>query len=108
MPSEFDGSFTDFLESTPGGRFTDWLAACAEPYWSDACSHPFTVAIGDGTMPEEAYARYLIEDYTFVTDLASTRRRACMPSLRGMVLPDLGPARSGKTAPGRVLSRRVD
>ncbi|UES55141.1 transcriptional regulator [Roseibium aggregatum] len=72
MPSEFDGSFTDFLESTPDGRFTDWLAACAEPYWSDACSHPFTVAIGDGTMPEEAYARYLIEDYTFVTDLAST------------------------------------
>ena len=72
MPSEFDGSFTDFLDRSPDGSFTDWLAARAEPYWSDATSHAFTVAIGDGTMPEAAYVRYLIEDYTFVTDLAST------------------------------------
>lgn len=72
MSNPFDGSFQDALATDPGARFTDWLAARAEPHWSEACAHPFTVAIGDGTMPREAYARYLIEDYTFITDLAST------------------------------------
>jgi thiaminase/transcriptional activator TenA len=72
MPSPIDGSFSDFCAHTPGARFSDWLAARAEPFWSQASGHAFTRAIGDGTMPAEAYARYLIEDYTFVTDLAST------------------------------------
>ncbi|WP_428647125.1 TenA family protein [Roseibium sp.] len=72
MSSAFDGSFSDFIAQTPAARFTDWLAARAEPYWSEATGHAFTRAIGDGSMPVEAYARYLIEDYTFVTDLAST------------------------------------
>ncbi|WP_269585225.1 TenA family protein [Roseibium sp. Sym1] len=72
MTTQFDGSFRDFLAADPGARFTDWLAARAEPYWSDAANHVFTQAIGDGSVPEEAYARYLIEDYTFITDLAST------------------------------------
>lgn len=72
MADFFDGSFQGFLERDPGARFTDWLAARAEPYWSSATEHPFTRAIGDGTMPDAAYARYLIEDYTFITDLAST------------------------------------
>jgi thiaminase/transcriptional activator TenA len=71
MPTPFDGSFQDFLYSQPDARFTDWLTARAEPYWSKATRHPFTEAIGDGSMPPEAYARYLIEDYTFITDLAS-------------------------------------
>jgi thiaminase (transcriptional activator TenA) len=71
MPTPFDGSFQDFLSSKPDARFTDWLAARAEPYWSQATCHPFTEAIGNGSMPNEAYARYLIEDYTFITDLAS-------------------------------------
>jgi len=72
MSKTFDGSFQDFVTTAPGVRFTDWLAARAEPHWSIACAHDFTVAIGDGSMPPEAYARYLIEDYTFITDLAST------------------------------------
>lgn len=72
MSDPFDGPFGDYLASHPGARFSDWLAARAQPHWSLACTHPFTVAIGDGDMPREAYARYLIEDYTFITDLAST------------------------------------
>jgi len=72
MSKQYDGSFQDYLAAEPKARFTDWLAARAEPHWSLACAHEFTVAIGDGTMPPDAYARYLIEDYTFVTDLAST------------------------------------
>lgn len=72
MPEAFSGSFQDFLTAFPKARFTDWLAARAEPHWSAATGHAFTKAIGDGTMPNEAYIRYLIEDYTFITDLAST------------------------------------
>lgn len=72
MSDTFNGSFQDFQTIRPEARFTDWLAARAEPFWTSACTHPFTAALGNGTMPEAAYARYLIEDYTFVTDLAST------------------------------------
>ncbi len=72
MSVSFSGSFQAFQAANPGARFTDWLAAKAEPHWSNATSHPFTEAIGSGTMPEDAYRRYLIEDYTFITDLAST------------------------------------
>lgn len=72
MSKQFDGSFQDYLAAEPTARFTDWLATRAEPHWSMACAHPFTVSIGEGTMPPEAYARYLVEDYTFITDLAST------------------------------------
>ncbi|MTH97857.1 TenA family protein [Roseibium sp. RKSG952] len=72
MTIRFTGSFKDYQAHNPDARFTNWLAAKGEPYWTQATSHPFTQAIGDGTMPSEAYTRYLIEDYTFVTDLAST------------------------------------
>ncbi|MBO9427228.1 TenA family protein [Labrenzia sp. R4_1] len=72
MPEAFSGSFQEFLTTTPDARFTDWLTARAEPHWSAATGHAFTKAIGDGTTPDDAYARYLIEDYTFITDLAST------------------------------------
>ncbi|WP_420413246.1 TenA family protein [Roseibium sp.] len=71
MPEAFSGSFQDFQAVTPNARFSDWLAARAEPHWSEATDHAFTHAIGDGSVPDEAYVRYLIEDYTFITDLAS-------------------------------------
>ncbi|WP_434055002.1 MAG: TenA family protein [Roseibium sp.] len=72
MPAPFTRSFDDYRASVSGARFTNWLALRAEPFWSEATDHVFTHAIGDGSMPDEAYVRYLIEDYTFITDLAST------------------------------------
>jgi len=64
-------SYSAYQSENSNARFTDWLAASGEPYWTAACTHPFTVAIGDDTMAEEAYARYLVQDYVFITDLAS-------------------------------------
>ncbi|NBN65898.1 TenA family protein [Pannonibacter tanglangensis] len=64
-------TFAGFAAAHPDARFSDWLVAQADDRWDRACGHPFTVAIGDGSMPEAAYVRYLIEDYTFITDLAS-------------------------------------
>ncbi|MGY4752247.1 TenA family protein [Pannonibacter sp. Q-1] len=52
-------------------RFSDQLVQAAGADWTAATEHPFTHAIGSGTMPRDAYVRYLIEDYTFITDLAS-------------------------------------
>ena len=72
MDTSYIGSYRDFSVSTEDARFTCWLAARAEPHWTSAANHPFTHAIGDGSMPDEAYVRYLVEDYTFITDLAST------------------------------------
>lgn len=72
MNMPYSGTFEGFSASNSNARFTDWLAARSEPHWTSATDHAFTRAIGDGSMPDEAYIRYLIEDYTFITDLAST------------------------------------
>ncbi|WP_255194052.1 TenA family protein [Natronobeatus ordinarius] len=53
-------------------RFTDWLRERAEPAWTDAVTHPFARQLGDGTLPEDAYAAYLVQDYAFVDELVGT------------------------------------
>lgn len=65
-------SFQGYAAELPSARFSDWLVSRAGPSWAAATDHPFTKAIGDDAMPRQAYVRYLIEDYTFITDLAST------------------------------------
>ncbi|MFM2041695.1 MAG: hypothetical protein RLY86_271 [Pseudomonadota bacterium] len=39
--------------------------------WDQAVTHPFTVELGDGTLPDAVLARYLIQDYQFVSTLVS-------------------------------------
>lgn len=53
-------------------RFTGWLRERAEPEWTTAVEHPFTRELGAGTLPEEAYAEYLVQDYAFVDELVGT------------------------------------
>lgn len=65
-------SFQDHRLQAPSARFSDWLVSCTGSSWAAATEHAFTRAIGDDAMPDAAYVRYLIEDYTFITDLAST------------------------------------
>ncbi|MFP8951724.1 TenA family protein [Natrialbaceae archaeon A-arb3/5] len=50
-------------------RFTDWLRERSEPAWTEAVKHPFTQELGAGTLSEDAYAEYLVQDYAFVNDL---------------------------------------
>lgn len=71
MTSTVFPSFEEFAAQSGSPRFSDWLRHCGGKDWENGCNHPFTRAIGDGTMPSDAYIRYLIEDYTFITDLAS-------------------------------------
>lgn len=53
-------------------RFTDWLRERAEPTWTHAVEHPFTQELGAGTLSEDAFAEYLIQDYAFVDELVGT------------------------------------
>lgn len=55
--------------SESGPRFTDWLRDRAQPNWTAAVEHPFTRELGAGTLPEAAYAEYLVQDYAFVDEL---------------------------------------
>ena len=62
--------FTDFAESDET-RLTEWLRARSEPAWTEATTHPFTRELADGSLDPDAYADYLVQDYTFVDTLVS-------------------------------------
>jgi thiaminase/transcriptional activator TenA len=48
-----------------GATFTAWRAEAAEP-WHAFTNHPFVEGLKDGTLPREAYLRYLVQDYVFL------------------------------------------
>jgi thiaminase/transcriptional activator TenA len=52
-------------------QFTDWLRDRSEPHWSAATDHPFTRDLGDGTLDEDVFVHYLLQDYAFVETLVS-------------------------------------
>ena len=39
--------------------------------WEAMVAHPFVVELGDGTLPQEVFRRYFLQDYLFVRDLVS-------------------------------------
>lgn len=51
-------------------RFTDWLRERAEPDWTAATEHRFVREVGDDTVDERVFRRYLVQDYAFVGTLA--------------------------------------
>ena len=59
-------------EYAPGeGRFTGWLRERSEPTWTEATTHRFTRELGDDALDDDAFARYLVQDYAFVETLVS-------------------------------------
>jgi thiaminase/transcriptional activator TenA len=52
-------------------RFSDWLRARSEPDWTAATEHEFTERLGDGTLGDDAFAGYLVQDIRFVEALTS-------------------------------------
>jgi thiaminase/transcriptional activator TenA len=63
--------YPDWAAAMPEGRFTDWLKERAEPAWSAACGHRFTVEIADGSLEAAVFRRYLVQDYAFIETLAT-------------------------------------
>lgn len=51
--------------------FAETLRRDNAALWERAAGHPFTVALGDGTLPDAAMRRYLVQDYQFIFTLTS-------------------------------------
>lgn len=68
--------FETYATAAEGGaecaRFTDWLRARAEPQWSAAIEGRFTEQLIKGTIADDVYSRYLLQDYVFVETLVGT------------------------------------
>lgn len=65
-------TYEAYAETRTDPRFTDWLRARAEPAWTDAVEHSFVEELGAGTLDEDAFADYLVQDYAFVGELVGT------------------------------------
>ncbi|WP_082735778.1 TenA family protein [Polycladidibacter stylochi] len=64
-------SYLNYKALNPDAAFTDWLVACCASSWEEATRHPFTCALGDGTLDCEDYKSYLLQDFAFIQDLAT-------------------------------------
>jgi thiaminase/transcriptional activator TenA len=51
-------------------HFSDWLRARSEPAWTAATEHRFVEEMAAGTIDDDVFRRYLVQDYAFVTTLA--------------------------------------
>ena len=54
-----------------GMALTGRLRARHHDLWQRVVAHPFVEEMGDGTLPEEKFRAYFIQDYVFVRDLVS-------------------------------------
>ena len=50
--------------------FFDRLKAAAAEDWQRYTEHPFTTAMGDGSLGEAQFRRYLVQDYLFLIEFA--------------------------------------
>ena len=70
-----------------GRCFALWRVDCEEP-WRAYTRHAFIEGLKDGTLPREAFLRYLVQDYRFLLHfsrawaLGVSRCRACFTPLR--------------------------
>lgn len=51
-------------------KFTDRLFAAAEPIWLAQLEHPFVRGLGDGTLEEERFKRWVLQDYRYLEEFA--------------------------------------
>ncbi|MFQ5888643.1 MAG: thiaminase II [Gemmatimonadota bacterium] len=50
--------------------FTDQLLKAARPIWEAQLRHPFVVGIGDGTLDEGLFGRWVRQDYLYLKEFA--------------------------------------
>jgi thiaminase/transcriptional activator TenA len=62
-----DADFTD----ADTDRFSEWLRERSEPAWTDATDHRFVRELGDDTLDDDVFRRFLVQDYAFVNAGAS-------------------------------------
>ncbi|MGM0605761.1 MAG: TenA family protein [Halobacteriota archaeon] len=69
--SDVPDRYEAYVEAADDPRFTEWLRLRSEPEWSAAVEHPWTNALGANALSEEAFRRYLLQDYAFLGSLVS-------------------------------------
>lgn len=72
VPADFETYATAAEAGAEEARFTDWLRARAEPQWTAAIKGRFTEQLIKGTVADDVYRRYLLQDYVFVETLVGT------------------------------------
>src|SRR5262249_51366997 len=50
--------------------FSEHLRQLAKPIWDAQLTHPFVVALGNGTLPGHKFKYYILQDAKFLGDLA--------------------------------------
>jgi thiaminase/transcriptional activator TenA len=51
-------------------EFTEELLAEALPIWDAQLEHPFVRGIADGTLPEDTFRRWVVQDYLYLKEFA--------------------------------------
>lgn len=51
-------------------RFTDELFRAAQPSWQRQLAHPFVRGVADGSLPEEIFRRWVLQDHVYLTDFS--------------------------------------
>src|SRR5712671_1354454 len=49
--------------------FCEHLKTISQPVWDAQFSHPFVEGLGDGTLPEEKFKFYILQDALFLVEL---------------------------------------
>jgi thiaminase (transcriptional activator TenA) len=76
-------------------RFFDKLKSAAADEWRAYAEHPFTNAMADASLPEEAFRRYLVQDYLFLIEFA---RAYALAVYKAPGLADMREAAAGISA----------
>lgn len=50
--------------------FSNRLRTLARPIWDAQLTHPFVIALGNGTLPEQKFKYYILQDARFLGELA--------------------------------------
>ena len=80
----------------------DRLKSTAAAEWQAYTHHAFTDAMGDGTLPEAAFRRYLVQDYLFLIEFARAYALAIYKS------PSLADMREAAAGVAAILDVEMD
>lgn len=63
--------YPEWAVQNPQGRFTDWLRLSTGETWDAATSHRFVDELAAGTLADQHFQPYLIQDYAFIETLVT-------------------------------------
>lgn len=92
-------------------KVSEILYQAAEPYWEKCLNHPFVVGIGDGTLDEEKFRFYMLQDYLYLFDYAKVFAlgvvKARDPELMRAFAKDLAGILDGEMDTHRAYMKRL-